>query len=70
MDGCVAENISDDIIIHAPTQKTHDQRLHTVLQRLVYCGLTLNEEKWQYNMNKLVFMDSVLLSEKRYWPNS
>lgn len=63
------ENISDDIIIHAPSQKIHDQRLHAVLQRLVSCGLTLNEEKCQYNMNKLVFM-GMLLSEKGISPTA
>lgn len=56
------ENISDDIIIHAPTQEIHDQRLHAVLQRLANCGLTLNGEKCQYSMNKLVFV-GMLLSE-------
>ncbi len=63
------ENISDDIIIHAPTQETHDQRLHAVLQRLVNCGLKLNGEKFQYNMNKLVFM-GMLISEKGIGPTA
>lgn len=63
------ENISDDIIIHTPTQETHDQRLHAVLQRLVNCRLTLNGEKYQYNMNKLVFM-GMLLSEKGIGPTA
>lgn len=63
------ENTFDDIIIHAPTQKIHDQRLHAVSQRLVSCGLTLNEEKCQYNMNKLVFM-GMLLSEKKVGPTA
>ncbi|XP_050958284.1 uncharacterized protein K02A2.6 [Labeo rohita] len=63
------ENISDDIIIHAPTQEIHDQRLHAVLQRLANCGLTLNGEKCQYNMNKLVFM-GMLLSEKGIGPTA
>ncbi len=63
------EYISDDIIIDAPTQETHDQRLHAVLQRLMNCGLTLNGEKCQYNMNKLVFM-GMLLSVKGIGPTT
>ncbi len=63
------EYISDDIIIDAPTQESHDQRLHAVLQRLMNCGLTLNGEKCQYNMNKLVFM-GMLLSVKGIGPTT
>ncbi|KAL1258946.1 hypothetical protein QQF64_009523, partial [Cirrhinus molitorella] len=36
------ENISDDIIVHAGDQETHDQRLHMVMKRLSERGLTLN----------------------------
>ena len=50
------DNISDDIIVHGPNQETHNQRLHKVLERLKECHLTLNAEKCQFNMNKLVFM--------------
>ncbi|XP_041926472.1 uncharacterized protein K02A2.6-like isoform X1 [Alosa sapidissima] len=39
------ENISDDIVVHAADQKTHDQRLYAVLKRLRECGLTLNPAK-------------------------
>lgn len=45
-------NISDDIIVHAPDRETHDKRLHAVLERLEKCGLTLNGEKCQFEMNK------------------
>ncbi len=61
------ENISDDIIIHAPDKESHDERLHAVLRRLESCDLTLSTEKCQFNMDKLVFM---LLSEKGIGPTA
>ena len=36
------DNISDDIIVHGPDQKTHDQRLLKTMERLKQHGLTLN----------------------------
>ncbi len=63
------ENISDDIIIHAPDKESHDERLHAVLRRLESCDLTLNAEKCQFNMDKLVFM-GMLLSEKGIGPTA
>jgi hypothetical protein len=61
------ENISDDIIIHGPNKQVHDERLHAVIKRLRECGLTLNREKCQFNMDKLVFM-GILLSHKGIGP--
>ncbi|KAJ8366291.1 hypothetical protein AAFF_G00363010 [Aldrovandia affinis] len=61
------ENISDDVIVHARDQETHDKRLHTVMKRLEESGLTLNPEKCQFNMDRLVFM-GILLSEKGIGP--
>lgn len=61
------ENISDDVIVHAGDQETHDQCLHMVMERLSKCGLTLNPEKCQFNMSKLIFM-GILLSEKGISP--
>ncbi len=63
------ENISDDIIVHAPDQGTHDQRLHAVLERLESCGLTLNADKCQFNMDKLIFI-GMLLSQKGIGPTA
>ena len=62
-----AENISDDIIVHAPDQNTHDKRLREALQRLHDSNLTLNAEKCVFNMDRLVFM-GMLLSEKGVGP--
>ena len=61
------ENISDDIIVHASDKKTHDNRVFAVLRRLEEVGLTLNQEKCQFNMSRLVFM-GILLSEKGIGP--
>ncbi|KAJ8363309.1 hypothetical protein SKAU_G00121400 [Synaphobranchus kaupii] len=63
------ENISDDIIVHAHDQETHDRHLHVVLTRLTERGLTLNPDKCQFNMDKLVFM-GILLSEKGIGPTA
>uniref|UniRef100_A0A669BA80 Gypsy retrotransposon integrase-like protein 1 n=1 Tax=Oreochromis niloticus TaxID=8128 RepID=A0A669BA80_ORENI len=61
------ENISDDVIIHAPDQETHDKRLHAVMKRLSDCGLTLSSEKCQFNMDRFVFM-GILLTQKGIGP--
>lgn len=57
------QNISDDVIVHAPKPETHNRRLHEVMRRLAECGLTLNLEKCQFNMDKLIFM-GILLSQR------
>lgn len=63
------ENISDDVIVHASDQETHDKRLHAVMKRLSDCGLTLNSEKCQFNMDRLVFM-GILLTQKGIGPTA
>ncbi|KAJ8369419.1 hypothetical protein SKAU_G00094470 [Synaphobranchus kaupii] len=55
------------IEVHARDQETHDKRLHTVMKRLEESGLTLNPDKCQFNMDRLVFM-GILLSEKGIGP--
>lgn len=61
------ENILDDIVVHAANRVTHDQRLHAVLKRLQQCGLTLNVEKCEFNMDRLVFM-GILLTDRGIGP--
>ena len=61
------ENISDDIVIHAPDEETHNERLHAVMQRPSRCGLTVNGAKCQFNLERLVFM-GILLSQKGIGP--
>ena len=66
--GCEgAQNISDDIIIHGRDMKDHDQKLDKVLQYLKKRGLTLNKEKCEFRMSKLIFMEKVL-SDKGVGP--
>ena len=48
-------NISNDIIDHAPDQLTHDKRLRELSRRLCDSGLTLNADKCTFNMDNLVF---------------
>ena len=61
------DNISDDIIVHGPDQKTHDQRLLKTMERLRQHGLTLNADKCLFNVDRLVFI-GILLSEKGIGP--
>ena len=59
--GCEgALNIMDDIIIHASSEKEHDERVEQVIKRLSEKGLTLNPKKCQLRMPKLIFMGHVL----------
>ena len=54
-----ARNIADDIIVFG-TEENHDERLHAVLQRLQEKGLTLNQSKCEFGVNKTTFMGHVL----------
>ena len=48
-------NISDDILLHAPSQAEHDTRLEQLLDRLKNKGLTLNGEKCKFNQTSIEF---------------
>ena len=48
------------MIIHGSNLKQHDERLFAVLDKLKQSGLTLNKEKCQFRLNKLVFIGHVL----------
>lgn len=50
----------DDILIHGCTQKEHDKRLRTVLQRLKSAGVTLNRAKCKFSVNKVKFLGQVI----------
>ncbi|KAJ8018643.1 hypothetical protein HOLleu_43268 [Holothuria leucospilota] len=55
--GCEGtHNISDDIIVHGKDLTEHNERLEKVLKRIQEAGLTLNEQKCEFNMSELVFM--------------
>lgn len=48
-------NISDDILIFAKSREEHDAILHTVLKRLQIHGLTVNQNKCEFNKSELIF---------------
>ncbi|XP_069782085.1 UPF0462 protein C4orf33 homolog isoform X1 [Narcine bancroftii] len=56
-------NISDDIIVHAPTKEEHDKRLRRVLSRLQEAGLTVNGNKCQFGVSEMDFMGHRLTRE-------
>ena len=61
LQGCEGvQNILDDIIVHALNQQEDDKRLEKVLNVLQEKGITLNREKYLFNMPKLEFMGMVL----------
>ena len=61
------QNISDDIIVYGTGQEDHDKKVIELMNRLRECGLTVNKDKCQFNMDKLVFM-GLLLSEHGIGP--
>ena len=63
-----AENIYDDILIHALTQEEHDATLIRVLQRFQDCGLTLGRKKCEFNKESIRFF-GVIFSNKGLSPN-
>ena len=50
------QNIADDLIVHGKNNEENDRNLHRVLQRLEEKNLTLNPQKCQFRMDKVVFM--------------
>ncbi len=54
------QNISDDIVIHGRDKAEHDKRLCEALQRIKEKGLTLNQAKCEFSMNKITFMGHVM----------
>jgi hypothetical protein len=50
-----AVNISDDILVHGSTQEEHDERLRSVLERLLENGLTINRDKAVFNKSEVEF---------------
>ncbi len=66
--GCLgAENIADDIMVHGRGQKDHDKNLAEVMQRIKEQGLTLNEDKCEFALPKMEFVEH-LLSERGIQP--
>ena len=48
--------IADDLIVHGENNEEHDRNLQRVLQRLEEKNLTLNPQKCQFRMDKVVFL--------------
>ncbi|KAL8565639.1 hypothetical protein ACOMHN_063470 [Nucella lapillus] len=57
LDGVVCH--MDDILIHAPDQTTHDERLKAVLSRLDSAGLTLND-KCDFRKTTITFLGHII----------
>ena len=49
----------DDILVHASTQQTHDDRVRAVLSRLREAGLTLNE-KCEFSKGSVCFLGHII----------
>ncbi|CAC5404852.1 unnamed protein product [Mytilus coruscus] len=61
LQGCEGvHNIMDDIIVHASNQVEHDKCVENVVRVLQDKGITLNNDKCEFNMSKVVFMGHVL----------
>eukprot|EP00057_Strongylocentrotus_purpuratus_P008996 XP_011663470.1 PREDICTED: uncharacterized protein K02A2.6-like [Strongylocentrotus purpuratus] len=56
-------NVSDDILVHAPDEASHNERLNTLFQRLQEQGLTLNTQKCQFNKTTISFFGLVFSAE-------
>ena len=50
-----ASNISDDILVYGRTQEEHDENLNFVLQQLNENGLTVNQDKCNFNQSTIIF---------------
>ena len=50
------QNIADDLIVHGKNNEDHDRNLYKVLKRLEEKKLTLNSQKCQFRMYKVVLM--------------
>ena len=49
----------DDILVHASTRQTHDERVRAVLSRLREAGLTLNE-KCEFSKGSVRFLGHII----------
>ena len=52
-------NISDDILIYAPSVEIHNATLRAVLKRLAEHGLTLNKQKCELNKREIKFFGHI-----------
>lgn len=50
----------DDILVYGKCKEEHDTALEMVLQRLERAGLTLNPDKCEFEVNKVIFLGHVV----------
>ena len=50
----------DDILVLGQSQQEHDQRLESVLKRLIKAGITLNSEKCEFSKKCVKFLGHVI----------
>jgi len=50
----------DDILVHAPTQAEHDERLQAVLDKLIQTNIKLNKDKCVYSQTQLEFLGHLI----------
>ena len=53
LDGVIS--IMDDILIHAKTEKEHNERVEKTLQQLSDAGVTLNKDKSEFGKTEIKF---------------
>ena len=54
----------NDIVVHGPDQKTHDEHLDQVFQRLASHHLTVNAEKCLFGVEEILFVGHRISSEE------
>ena len=50
----------DDVLVFASTQQEHDARLRTALAKIQAAGLTLREEKCEFNKERVTFLGHII----------
>ena len=57
------ETFIDDILIHAPTEEQHDDRLRRVLDRRLEVGLKLNRAKCNIKCTEVKYLGHIISEE-------
>ena len=50
----------DDVLVFGKTQKEHDERLRSVLNRMLEAGITLNRDKCEFSVASVKFLGHVI----------
>lgn len=59
-DRSCTQSVSDNVLIFGRTQREHDTKLHTALEKIQSAGVTLNKEKCEFNKDRLTFLGHVI----------